>query len=57
MRGYVVCPDDHRVAMMVTPLALKIGGVVDRAECVDKSNPLFWRDIELLGGRIEIEGG
>ncbi len=51
-RGYIRCPNDHRIAMMVTPIALRAGGVVDNAECVNKSNPGFWRDIESLGGRI-----
>ncbi len=52
IKGFVKCPNDHRIAMMVTPIALRVGGVIDMAECVNKSNPNFWRDIEHLGGRI-----
>ncbi|MEM0489935.1 MAG: 3-phosphoshikimate 1-carboxyvinyltransferase [Ignisphaera sp.] len=52
--GKVVCPNDHRIAMMATPIALRVGGVIDRAECVEKSNPNFWNDIVKLGGKIEI---
>ncbi|MEM0340780.1 MAG: 3-phosphoshikimate 1-carboxyvinyltransferase [Acidilobaceae archaeon] len=46
---------DHRVAMMATVLALKVGGVIEEAECVNKSNPAFWEDLTKVGGRIRIE--
>jgi 3-phosphoshikimate 1-carboxyvinyltransferase len=50
--GSIICPDDHRIAMMATSIALRSGGSIDKAECVYKSNPSFWKDLELLGGGI-----
>lgn len=50
----ITCPNDHRIAMMTAPLALKVGGVINKAECVEKSNPEFWKDLITLGGRIEL---
>lgn len=46
---------DHRVAMMAAALAARVGGVVEGAECVSKSNPGFWRDLESAGGRVRLE--
>ncbi len=51
----ISCMNDHRVAMMAAPLALKAGGTVYGAECVNKSNPDFWKDLIYIGGRISIE--
>ncbi|MCY0858939.1 MAG: 3-phosphoshikimate 1-carboxyvinyltransferase [Sulfolobaceae archaeon] len=48
------CNNDHRIAMMATPLIMKFGGEIRNAECVNKSNPKFWQDILSLGGKIEI---
>lgn len=53
-KAEIECPNDHRVAMMATPIALRSSGTVNKAECVDKSNPFFWRDLVLLGGRIDL---
>ncbi|MEM1560553.1 MAG: hypothetical protein QXN35_03305 [Ignisphaera sp.] len=50
--GEIVCPDDHRIAMMAASIALKSGGIIDQAECVSKSNPNFWKDLKIIGGRI-----
>lgn len=37
--------DDHRIAMALAPLSLKIGAVeIENAEAVSKSYPNFWRD-------------
>lgn len=51
----IICPDDHRIAMMVAPIALRVGGILDKAECVNKSNPWFWIDLIKLGGAITLE--
>ncbi|MEM0438529.1 MAG: 3-phosphoshikimate 1-carboxyvinyltransferase [Sulfolobales archaeon] len=51
----ISCMNDHRVAMMATPLALKAGGTIYGAECVNKSNPRFWEDLVSIGGRVRIE--
>ena len=41
--------DDHRIAMALTPLAMKIGDIeINNAEVVSKSYPNFWKDIALL---------
>ncbi|MCS7110671.1 MAG: hypothetical protein N3D82_00900 [Ignisphaera sp.] len=50
----IICPDDHRIAMMAASIASRSGGTIDRAECVSKSNPNFWRDLELIGGKIYV---
>ena len=50
----ISCPDDHRIAMMFASIALRVGGSIDKAECVNKSNPGFWRDLILLGGDIHV---
>jgi len=52
----VECGGDHRVAMMAASLALRAGGAIDGAQCVNKSNPGFWRDLVSIGGRLGIEG-
>ncbi|MEM1873665.1 MAG: 3-phosphoshikimate 1-carboxyvinyltransferase [Acidilobaceae archaeon] len=46
---------DHRVAMMAAALALRVGGVVEEADSVNKSNPRFWSDLASVGGRIRLE--
>lgn len=45
---------DHRIAMLGTSLALHTGGVVHGAESVSKSNPRFFDDIAILGGKLEL---
>lgn len=55
MKASIVdCNNDHRIAMMSTPIMLKSGGEIINAECVNKSNPYFWNDISSLNGRIEL---
>jgi len=51
----VFCPNDHRIAMMVSVLSFKVGGIIDNAECVNKSNPNFWKDLISLGGNIIVK--
>ena len=47
--------DDHRIAMALAPLSMKIGAVeIENAETVSKSYPNFWRDYVHLGGRMEV---
>lgn len=53
--AYINCEADHRMAMMASTLALRVGGVIDNAQCVNKSNPSFWRDLLSIGGRLKIE--
>lgn len=46
--------DDHRMAMAFAPLALKTKSIViDEPHVVTKSYPMFWKDLEKLGFRIE----
>jgi 3-phosphoshikimate 1-carboxyvinyltransferase (EC 2.5.1.19) len=52
--GVIECPKDHRIAMLAAVLALRAGGKVLKAECVNKSNPRFWEDLKGLGAKITI---
>ncbi|BAK54775.1 3-phosphoshikimate 1-carboxyvinyltransferase [Sulfurisphaera tokodaii] len=52
--GHVICPNDHRIAMLASVLSFKSGGTIEKAECVNKSNPNFWKDLISLNGRIII---
>ena len=41
--------DDHRIAMSLAPLAMKIGAIeINNAEVVSKSYPNFWKEMSLL---------
>ena len=51
----IFCPNDHRIAMMASVLSFKVGGLINNAECVNKSNPDFWKDLIFLGGNIIIK--
>jgi 3-phosphoshikimate 1-carboxyvinyltransferase len=46
---------DHRIAMSLAVLALHAEGetIIRNAECVSKSYPRFWDDLESLGGRLK----
>ncbi|TRM86984.1 3-phosphoshikimate 1-carboxyvinyltransferase [Sulfolobus sp. E3] len=48
------CYNDHRVAMLSSVLGLISGGTVEEAECVNKSNPNYWKDLISLGAKISI---
>jgi len=48
------CYNDHRVAMLSSALGLISGGVIEEAECVNKSNPDYWKDLISLGAKITI---
>lgn len=45
---------DHRMAMSFAPLALLSNLIVEDAEVVSKSYPLFWEDLKKIGFQIEI---
>jgi len=49
------CESDHRIAMMASVLALRAEGVIESAECVNKSNPNFWGDLVSVGGALRVE--
>jgi 3-phosphoshikimate 1-carboxyvinyltransferase len=53
-KAFIDCRNDHRIAMMAAVLALRAGGIIENAECVNKSNPNFWTDLRSLGGKIKI---
>lgn len=43
---------DHRMAMAFAPLALKVPIVIQDAEVVSKSYPMFWEDLQKTGIKI-----
>lgn len=43
------CHNDHRIAMSLSIICSKTGGVLENAECVKKSYPEFFDDIKGLG--------
>jgi 3-phosphoshikimate 1-carboxyvinyltransferase len=44
---------DHRIAMAFGVLGAALGGVtIDDAECVAKTYPDFWQELEKVGGKI-----
>ena len=47
--------NDHRVAMALSLLCLKYGGVIEGAETVNKSWPEFFDILQTLGGKISRE--
>jgi len=55
LKGAIINPyDDHRIAMAFAVLSLVAKGetVIMDAECVSKSYPGFWDDLESLGSKI-----
>ena len=44
--------NDHRIAMSLAVICSVFGGVIENAECVNKSYPLFFEDCEKLGIKI-----
>ncbi|AWR97642.1 3-phosphoshikimate 1-carboxyvinyltransferase [Acidianus sulfidivorans JP7] len=54
-KGSIICPNDHRIAMLAADLSVKEGGEIEKAECVNKSNPRFWEDLISLGGKISLK--
>ena len=47
--------NDHRIAMSLTVISSVFGGVIENAECVNKSYPLFFKDCEKLGIKINLK--
>ncbi|MBR6552910.1 MAG: 3-phosphoshikimate 1-carboxyvinyltransferase [Clostridia bacterium] len=47
--------NDHRIAMSLTVISSVFGGVIENAECVNKSYPLFFEDCEKLGIKINLK--
>ena len=47
--------DDHRMAMAFAPLATIMNLQFDNSEVVNKSYPSFWKDMERIGFKVEIE--
>lgn len=47
--------NDHRIAMSLAVISSVFGGVIENAECVNKSYPLFFRDCEKLGIKINLK--
>ena len=45
--------NDHRMAMAFAPLALRTSIIINDSEVVSKSYPYFWKDLKLLGLRIQ----
>ncbi len=50
------CHNDHRIAMSLAILCSKVGGTLENAQCVNKSNPEFFDDIKTLGIQIKVKG-
>lgn len=50
----VDCHNDHRIAMSFSVLCSVTGGVLDGAQCVNKSYPEFFEDIKELGINYKI---
>ncbi len=50
--------EDHRMAMSLAPLCLRLGPLqMNNPQVVSKSYPTFWRDLEQMGFTLEKEGG
>ncbi len=47
--------NDHRIAMSLTIISSVFGGVIENAECVNKSYPLFFEDCEKLGIKLNLK--
>jgi 3-phosphoshikimate 1-carboxyvinyltransferase len=41
--------EDHRMAMALAPLALKLPVTIEDPDVVQKSYPGFWKDLALAG--------
>ena len=46
--------NDHRIAMSLTVISSVFSGVIENAECVNKSYPLFFEDCEKLGIKLNL---
>lgn len=48
--------NDHRIAMAMTVVLSRVGGIIDGAEAVNKSYPDFFDNFKKLGGEVECIG-
>lgn len=46
--------NDHRIAMALALVCTRTGGIIQDAECVSKSYPGFWKDIQGLGIGVQL---
>ncbi len=46
--------NDHRIAMSLSLLCTRFGGVIEEAQAVAKSMPSYWDELSRLGAEIEI---
>ncbi len=49
--------NDHRIVMSLAVMCVKFGGVIEGAEAVNKSYPIFFEDLEKLKVKITYEAG
>ena len=49
-------PNDHRMAMSATVLALNAQGEsqIENAQCISKSYPCFYEHVKVLGGKVSV---
>ncbi len=54
----IVCPDDHRIAMLSSCIGLNTDGdtIIEKAECVSKSWADYWDVLKSLGANVELRG-
>ena len=46
-KSIIECHNDHRIAMSIVPLCMKVDSIkFDDKEVVNKSYPKFWKDID-----------
>ncbi len=54
-KAEINCNNDHRVAMMAGSISFLKGGIINDAQCVEKSDPEHWERYKKLGGRVNFE--
>ena len=46
-KSTIECHNDHRIAMSIAPLSMKVGSIkFDNKNVVNKSYPKFWEDFD-----------
>lgn len=48
--------NDHRIAMAMSVVLSKVGGIIDGAEAINKSYPDFYKNMKQLGGDVKFIG-
>ncbi len=46
--------NDHRIAMSLSVISSVFGGILENAECVNKSYPLFFEDVKKIGLKFKL---